>query len=117
MEEGFADYAGRAEEPDALELLQSAIVSGEFDGVIPQDSDFSTGTATDIFLTYQESHSTIQFFIETWGMKKFVRFYKRLGAIDVAPGTSGYHVDAVLKRTIGIGYGEFEKRWADSLEG
>lgn len=117
VEEGFADYVGRANDADALSLLRSHVASGEFDGTIPQDSEFTTGSDTDILVNYQESQSAVTFFIETWGLKKFVRFYKELGAIDVAAGASGYHVDEVLEKTIGVGFSEFEERWADSLRG
>lgn len=117
VEEGFADYVGRSNDPGALDLLESEITSGRFGGTIPQDSEFTTGSDSDIFLKYQESQSAIAFFVENYGLKKFVRFYNRLGAIDVAAGTSGYHVDAVLEKTIGIGFAEFEERWADSLRG
>jgi hypothetical protein len=113
VEEGFADYVARSEHPDELGHLHERVTSGEFEGTIPQDFEFTTGT--DIFLNYQESQSAIAFFIERWGLRKFVRFYKRLGAIDVAAGTSGYHVDAVFQKTLGIGFEEFEERWADSL--
>jgi hypothetical protein len=117
VEEGFADYVGRAGDSTALSLLHSRVVSGRFDGTLPRDFEFTAGASTDIFLAYQEAHSAVEFFVDTWGLKKFVRFYKRLGKIDVAAGTSGYHVDGALRNTIGIGFREFEERWADSLRG
>lgn len=110
IEEGFAEYVGRGGQPAQEPGFASA------NGKLPTDSEFASGTQSDIFLRYQEARSAVAFFVRRFGFADFLRFYKRLGSRRVTAGTAGYHVDRTLRATIGIGYRTFEARWADSIE-
>jgi hypothetical protein len=57
----------------------------------------------------------VMFFINRWGMARFVRFYETLGRARVVPGTARFHLNQALRRTIGLGYSGFQKEWASSL--
>ncbi|HYI45504.1 MAG TPA: hypothetical protein VE174_08635 [Actinomycetota bacterium] len=117
VEEGFADHVGYDADPNALGFLQSRIEQGVFDGRLPEDYEFTIGTGDEIFNSYQESLSAVQFFIDRWGIEKFRRFYRALGQIKNEPGTTRYWLDMMLKRTIGIGTERFEDEWADTIAG
>ncbi|HEX2235913.1 MAG TPA: hypothetical protein VHK89_06525, partial [Actinomycetota bacterium] len=75
-----------------------------------------TGSPTDIYTSYQEAQSAIRFFVQRWGGQRLLRFYELVGAPSIAPGTSRYHVDRALRRTIGMGLRGFERAWADSIQ-
>ena len=115
VEEGIAEYVGRGDDPSALSFLESQVASGGFDRSLPENWEFLTGSGTDIFLSYQEAQSAIRFLVERWGEDKLVSFYRSLGRRRVAPGTSAYHLDRALRESIGVGKGEFEALWADSI--
>lgn len=115
IEEGLAEYAGHQGSAGALGFLDSEVAAGRFDGELPRDYEFSAGSGTDIFRSYQKAYSAVRFFIRRWGERKFVRFYLRLGRADAAPGTIHHRVDDALRATIGIGLGAFEKQWAVSI--
>jgi hypothetical protein len=117
VEEGFADYVGYDADPNALGFLRSRIEQGVFDGRLPEDYQFTIGSGDDIFNSYQESLSAVQFFIDRWGIEKFRRFYRALGKIKNEPGTTRYWLDTMLRRTIGIGTERFEDEWADTIAG
>jgi hypothetical protein len=115
VEEGLAEHVGRAGDSDALSFLESEIASGAFDGKLPQDFEFVTGDGFDIFRSYQEALSAIDFLARRWGEADLRRFYLRLGRPKYAPGTSTYHVGKALRATIGRGYHGFERAWASSI--
>ena len=115
VEEGLAEHVGRANDADALSFLRSEIASGTFDRKLPLDFEFITGDGVDIFRSYQEALSAIEFLAQSWGEDDLRRFYLRLGRPRFAPGTSTYHVDRALRATIGRGYDRFERAWASSL--
>lgn len=115
VEEGIAEVVGHGADPAALSFLESVIASDRFDGRLPPDHEFLTGTPTAIYTSYQEAQSAIRFFVERWGPARLQRFYELAGAPRVAPGTSEYHVDNALRRTIGMGLPGFERSWADSI--
>ena len=114
VEEGIAEYVGYNADPGALALFESRLDT-PFDGSLPRDWEFLTGTTTDIYTSYQEAHSAVRFFVERWGLRKLVDFYRTLGARAVAPGTTRYHVDRALRATLGFGTERFETLWADSI--
>jgi hypothetical protein len=116
VEEGIAEYVGRDQRPDALSFLEYDVATDVFDGRLPEEYQFSTGSGTDIFRSYQKSYSAIAFFIERWGFRSFQRFYTRLGRPDIAPGTAGYHMDRALKRSVGVTLDAFENAWASSID-
>ena len=114
IDEGLAEVVGYAGEPD-LSYLGSVVASGAFDQKLPEDFSFSSGSADEIYLSYQEGQSAVRYFIDRWGMKRFVRFYKTLGRERISAGLAGWHLDRALRRTIGVGVRGFEKRWASSI--
>ena len=91
--------------------------AGRFDGRLPEDFRFLIGSGTDVFRSYQKAYSAATFLAERWGHRKLVRLYRRIGEIEVAPGTAEYHVDRALRKTIGMGLDNFERSWAVSIDG
>jgi hypothetical protein len=116
IEEGVAEYVGQAADPAALSFFNNEVAAGTFDGRLPEDYRFAIGSATDVFRSYQKAYSAASFFVVRWGIRKLVRFYRRLGAVEVAPGTTEYHVDRALQKTIGMDLDEFEQAWAGSID-
>ncbi|HWC13048.1 MAG TPA: hypothetical protein VG929_00460 [Actinomycetota bacterium] len=114
IDEGIAEFVGYGGVP-GLAYLDAIVGSGAFDHKLPQDFSFSSGSGNDIYLSYQEGQSAVRYFIDTWGMKRFVSFYKRLGRARVTAGLAGWHLERALRQTIGIGLRGFEKRWASSI--
>lgn len=114
IDEGIAEFAGFGGER-GLAYLDAVVGSGAFDHRLPEDFTFSSGSGEEIYLSYQEGQSAVRYFIDTWGMKRFVAFYKRLGRQRVTTGLAGWHVERALRNTIGIGLRGFEKRWASSI--
>lgn len=112
VDEGVAEYVARMDDANSLAPLEAAVDDGMFDRRLPKDHEFRTGGPRAIFLSYKESESAITFLIERWGRDAFVDFYRRLGGRHVTAGTSEFHVDRALRRTIGIGLERFERAWA-----
>ncbi|MGH2730371.1 MAG: hypothetical protein ACRDJI_07140, partial [Actinomycetota bacterium] len=117
VDEGIAEYVGHQADPGSLAFFNSEVAAGLFNGLLPEDFEFTTGSGTDIFRSYQKAESAISFFVERWGLANFTRFYRRLGNVAYEPGTVRYHVDVALKKTIGIGLDSFERQWADTIAG
>ena len=115
VDEGIADFVGNAGNPSALGFLESEVASGVFDGRLPEDFQFTVGSGTDIYRSYQKSHSAIRFFVDRWGLAAFIKFYRRLGAQKIVPGTATFHVSRTLKKITGLDLDAFEKEWADSI--
>jgi hypothetical protein len=115
VEEGVAEYVGYDASPEALGFFDGIVATGGFDGRLPADVEFLTGSGNDIYTSYQKAHSAVRFFVARWGLHRFERFYRRLGRSRVAPGTTEYHLDRALRRTIGIGFDAFERAWANSI--
>ena len=117
VDEGWADFVGNDADPASLAFFNSEVASGVFSGQLPEDFEFSVGTGTDIYRSYQESQSAVRFFVERYGSERFVRFYKDLGSRQIAVGTVRYHVDRAMRRATGSGLEAFERAWADSIAG
>ena len=115
VDEGFADYAGNDADPGALAFFNSEVAAGLFSGAIPEDFEFTIGDGTDIYRSYQEAQSAVRFFVDRWGLDAFVRFYRKLGRLEIVTGTTRYHVDRALKQTAGVDYETFQRMWADSI--
>jgi hypothetical protein len=115
VDEGMADYASNEGSDASLAFFDFQRSAGALDGALPEDHEFTTGDGTAIFLSYQSAQSAVGFFVQSWGLDAFERFYKRLGRQRSGPGTAEYHLSAALRKTIGIGLGGFERAWADSL--
>ena len=115
VDEGFADYAGSDADPGALAFFNSEVAAGLFAGELPGDHEFTIGDSTDIYRSYQASQSAVRYFIERYGLERFVRFYRKLGRRRIVVGTARHHLDKVLRDVVGTGYGAFERAWADSI--
>jgi len=115
VDEGIADYVGTAADPASLGFFSADVAAGRFDGELPEDYQFTVGSGTDIYRSYQKSQSAVRFFINRWGLRDFIRFYRVLGSKKVVPGTARYHVSRSLKKVTGLDLDAFEKAWADSI--
>jgi hypothetical protein len=115
LDEGFADYVGNDADPSGLSFFDAEVAAGVFSGRLPLDYEFTVGSGTDIYRSYQESQSAVRFFIDRWGVREFVRLYRDLGRKRIAPGTARYQLDRALSEVTGLGYEEFERAWADSI--
>ncbi|MBA2426073.1 MAG: hypothetical protein H0V60_03205 [Actinobacteria bacterium] len=117
VDEGFAEITAYDGDPEALAFFVAEQAAGNFDGKLPKDFEFNTGEGTDIYMSYQEAQSAVKFFTDEWGLATFNDFYRTLGAVDLAPGTTRYHLDRALNESTGLGYAEFQKQWASSING
>jgi hypothetical protein len=115
VDEGYADYVGHDGDPGALAFFNADVANGLFDGLLPEDYQFTVGSGTDIYRSYQNAQSGVRYFIQRFGLDTFNRFYVALGSIEIAPGTARYHLDRVLRRTTGLGFEEFQEAWASSI--
>ena len=115
VDEGIAEHVGTAADPSTLAFFDADVAAGRFDGRLPEDYQFTVGSGSDIYRSYQKSQSAVRFFIERWGLEDFIRFYRRLGAKKVVPGTATYHLSKALKQVTGLDLDAFEKAWADSI--
>ena len=115
VDEGIADYVGTAGDPSALGFFTQDVAAGNFDGRLPDDYQFTVGTGTEIYRSYQKSQSAVRFFIDRWGLRTFTRFYRSLGSKKIVPGTAEYHLSRSLKKTTGLDLEAFEQAWADSI--
>lgn len=115
VDEGFADYVGHDADPSALAFFNSDVAQGLFSGELPEDFEFTIGSGTDIYRSYQNAHSAVRFFIDRFGLTAFNRFYRRLGRIEVAAGTARFHIDRAFRETTGMSYKGFQKAWTSSI--
>ncbi len=113
VDEGVADWiAGDV----ATVAVEQRLAAGTFDRRLPRDHEFITGSSTSISAAYQESTTAIRFAAERYGNDAVADLYRALGGVRLAPGTSRYHVGQAMRAVLGLGLGEFERRWADWLE-
>jgi hypothetical protein len=115
VDEGFAEVAAYDGDPSGLSFFNSQVSNGAFDKKLPKDFEFTTGSGTEIYESYQEAQSAVKFFVDRWGIGRFVDFYRRLGGLDIVPGTTRYHLDRALRDATGLGYEDFEKAWTSSI--
>lgn len=115
VDEGIADFVGTAGDPGALAFFESEVAAGRFDGRLPDDFEFTVGSGTDIYRSYQEAQSAVRYFVDRWGLDEFIRFYRRLGARKVVAGTAEFHLSRALKQVTGLDLRGFERQWADSI--
>ncbi len=116
VDEGFAEIAASGDHPGSLAFLEAVVGSGAFDRKLPRDYEFSTGSANDIFLSYQEAQSAISHFIDRWGLQRFTRFYRMLGGRRIAAGSPAWHVERTLRKTIDVGLRGFQESWTSSID-
>jgi hypothetical protein len=114
VDEGIAEWV-------AGDIVTSEISrrlgAGTWDRALPRDYEFITGDGNDITLQYQESFTSAEYQVDRFGIHEVANFYRMLGRTRLAPGTPRYHVDQAMRANFGLGYPEFEARWADWVEG
>lgn len=115
VDEGFADYAGHDAAPGALAFFNADVASGLFNGQLPEDFEFTVGDGTDIYRSYQKAQSAVRYFIERFGLRAFNRFYRRLGRVEVQPGTARFHIDRAFRASTGMSYERFQEAWTSSI--
>lgn len=115
IEEGVAEYVGGAGTPRGRDYLSSQLGAGAVSGRLPRDHEFLLGTGASIYLSYVESGSAMDLFVERYGERDLVRLYEAMGRPSAAPGTSRFHVDQAFRRITGSSFRSFESAWADSI--
>lgn len=113
IEEGLAQLAESTSPPDLGPLVRS----GRFTGAAPEDYRFTSGSNLEILQTYRESLSAVAFLRETFGLEKVGQFYAALGSRRLEPGTAEHHVNRAMREVFGMGLGEFEADWLESVRG
>ena len=81
------------------------------DGRLPRDFEFSTGSQPDILESYKESRSAVSYLASRSGAGAPTAFFRELGSVRVAPGSTDHQVDAALRRAAGLGLGDLEGGW------
>jgi hypothetical protein len=112
VEEGVAEWVAGG----STAILDARVAQGSFDRSLPHDVEFQSGTDEEIGLAYQESFSAIRFAAQEYGEAAVARFYRALGRVRLAPGTWRYHVGRAMRSAFGVGYGPFQRAWADQIE-
>ena len=115
VEEGLAEWVARAPGDDGDIFFDSQLSTGEVVPELPRDRDFRRGSADDLFARYQSSRFAVTYFIDRFGYRKFVRFYKILGDSHEQPGNARKHLQSSLRRVTGLSPRTFEMQWTDSI--
>jgi hypothetical protein len=113
VDEGIAEWV--AGDTDTSEISRR-LAAATWDHELPRDYEFITGEGADVTLQYQESFTSAEYAIDRYGMRDVAEFYEILGESRLAPGTPRYHVDQAMRAVFGLGYPQFEARWADWVE-
>jgi hypothetical protein len=82
------------------------------DGRLPRDFEFSTGSQSHILEAYKESRSAVSFLASKKGVAAPTAFFRELGSVRVAPGSTDHQIDAALQRAAGTGLSDVEGGWA-----
>ncbi|HVM12055.1 MAG TPA: hypothetical protein VM638_06235, partial [Actinomycetota bacterium] len=112
VEEGLAEWVTDERSGDVL-----GAVPARFDGRLPLDHEFTTGTPGEIRGAYLASASAIGYAVERFGIERTVELYRRLGAVRREPGTWRYHTDRAMREAWGVGYRRFERDWVRWVNG
>jgi hypothetical protein len=92
------------------------VANGLFDRLLPLDHEFISGSDAVILSAYQESSAAIRFAAEQFGDDAVAEFYRQLGSVRRSSGTWRYHVGRAMREAFGIGFDEFQARWARWVE-
>lgn len=113
VEEGVAEWITGH---DSASLLAGSVQNGLFDRLLPLDHEFISGSDAVILSAYQESSAAVRYAAEQYGDDAIAEFYRELGSVRRSSGTWRYHVDRAMKEAFGIGFDEFQRRWARWVE-
>ncbi|MGH2698851.1 MAG: hypothetical protein ACRDJL_06585 [Actinomycetota bacterium] len=115
VEEGLAEWVARPEGDDADRYYEQRVATGAVRPTLATDRQIRRGDADELFLHYQGSRTAVAYFIERWGYKRFVRFYKLLGDSHNESGGRAKHLRSTLRRVTGLTPRQFAVQWADSI--
>jgi hypothetical protein len=113
VEEGVAEWITGH---DSATVLAGRVQNGLFDRLLPLDHEFISGSDAVILSAYQESSAAVRYAAEQFGEEAIARFYRELGSERRSSGTWRYHVDRAMGAAFGIGFEEFQRRWAKWVE-
>lgn len=82
------------------------------DGQLPRDFEFSTGSQSKILEAYKDSRSVVSYLSSRSGAGAPTAFFRELGSVRVAPGSSDHQIDAALRRSARLGLPDLEGGWA-----
>jgi hypothetical protein len=106
LSEGFADWVGYRgtgrTAPQAAPELARDVAGGRVPAALPTDAGFGT-TATGLAQSYEGAWLACRLIAERWGTARLVALYRAVG--------EGSSADAAMRRTLGLGTGEFTVRW------
>jgi hypothetical protein len=115
VEEGLAEWIARPAGDDADLYYAQQVAAGAVRPALASNRQFRRSGADQLFNHYQASRTAVTYFIESFGYKKFVRFYKRLGDSHNDPGSPAKHLRTELRRATGMSLSQFSRRWPDSI--
>jgi hypothetical protein len=101
---------------DSATVLEGHVQTGLFDRRLPLDHEFISGSDAVILSAYQESSAAVRYAAQQFGDDAIAHFYSELGSARRSPGTWRYHVDRAMRAAFGIGFEEFQRRWAKWVE-
>jgi hypothetical protein len=113
IDEGVAELV--SQDVDEFYLSQ-AVAGGAWDRRLPRDFEFVAGEDDDILEAYEESASGIRYANQRFGIDEVTEFYRLLGRVRSAVGTSKYHVGRAMDAAWDVPFDMFEDRWADWVE-
>jgi hypothetical protein len=113
VDEGVAEWVAGS---TSFAYATARVRAGTFDRKLPLDFEFFIGSLAEILSSYQEATSAVVYASAAFGDESVAEFYRRLGAVRLAPGTWRYHVGRAMRAAFGIGFPRFERRWAAWLE-
>lgn len=117
VEEGLAEWVSRTTGDGADLFFSDQATGGAVTPELPKDRDFRRSGKDQLFVHYQSSRSAVRYFIERYGYRRFIRFYKALGDSHDRPGSAHEQIDRAMRRFTGIGVRRFEAQWADTIGG
>jgi hypothetical protein len=113
MDEGIAQNYGEKGYPHPLPEMRAGIRSGRFDSHLPDDYRFTTGPASDIYLSYEKADSFTAYLGTRFGNAAGARLYRAVGTENpVDPGTWRYHLDRESRVLFHIPFTTLERDWA-----
>ena len=115
VEEGLAEWIARTPGDGADLYYASQVAAGTVRPELATDRQFRRGNADELFLHYQSSRTAVEYFIERWGYKRFIGFYKSLGDSHNESKGRAKHLRSTMRRFTGMSPSKFERQWADSI--
>ncbi|HZB49626.1 MAG TPA: hypothetical protein VE547_11085 [Mycobacteriales bacterium] len=112
--EGFADWVGYLGSGLPARLvgdeLRRQLRSGRWPGRLPSPADFR-GDSARLSVAYEEAWSACRLIANRAGPAALVRLYRAVGTADDPTAA----VDAQLRDTLGLSYGQFVAEWRRSV--